>query len=127
MRYMLCFAIAIACAGMGCAMEEHEHEHEHIHVHPVAERGFIDDGWVRLETGIIPEGYIPVDIRDDGVVVSHLTNGSLQRLILSSPNGHYCIRRYVEDPATGGVLNWTGELDCYTVAELAATFSLRLP
>ena len=114
-------------------MLEHEHpmlEHEHLmleHEHPVEETAFIDDGWVRMTTGIVPEGYIPRGIRTDGVVVSHLSNGSLQRLILTSPNGHYCIRRYIEDPATGGVLRWSDELDCWTLEELAEKFSLRLP
>ena len=150
-RHAVLFLCLFLSLALGCTMEhehsvlehehpalEHEHpahehpmlEHEHPmleHEHPVEETAFIDDGWVRMTTGIIPEGYIPRDIRTDGVVVSHLSNGSLQRLILTSPNGHYCIRRYIEDPATGGVLRWSDELDCWTLEELAENFSLHLP
>ena len=127
-------AIAIAIALMGCAMEEHEHEHEHIHAHPLLEHGhpppeteFIDDGWVRLETGIVPVGYLPVYIREDrSVVVSHRFNGSLQRLILSSPSGHYCVHRHFVDDA-GNFTDWANELTCYTLEELADFYELRLP
>lgn len=131
-------AFAFAFALMGCAMEEHEHEHshehEHIHMHPLREHehpsvetDFIDDGWVRLETGIVPEGYQPISIRKDrSVVVSHVFNGSLQRLILSSPNGHYCVRRHFVNDA-GEFIGWADELDCWTVEELAEHYELRLP
>lgn len=117
-RHAVLFLCLFLSLALGCTLE---------HEHPVEETAFIDDGWVRMTTGIIPEGYIPRGIRTDGVVVSHLSNGSLQRLILTSPNGHYCIRRYIEDPATGGVLRWSDELDCWTLEELAENFSLPLP
>ena len=136
-RHAVLFLCLFLSLALGCTLEHehpaHEHpalKHEHPmleHEHPVEETAFIDDGWVRMTTGIIPEGYIPRGIRTDGVVVSHLSNGSLQRLILTSPNGHYCIRRYIEDPATGGVLRWSDELDCWTLEELAENFSLPLP
>lgn len=151
------FAFAIALMGCAMEEHEHEHshEHEHIHMHPLREHehplgehahplgehahpllehehpsvetDFIDDGWVRLETGIVPEGYQPISIRKDrSVVVSHVFNGSLQRLILTSPNGHYCVRRHFVNDA-GEFIGWADELDCWTVEELAEHYELRLP